>query len=280
MPTSRPGRHRVPRTLTAAPVVRCIAMLAASGGLVASMSAGSSAAPVGGAPAPATPSAAPASPAMTPSLPVPAHPVSTTLRWGSRGGAVKTVQRIVGTDVDGIFGPKTHAAVQRWQARHGLVADGIVGPITSRHMGLRSSTQERQQTSASRTSASSSRLSGGTSGASGTVGSAVLAHAAQYTGIAYQYGGSSPATGFDCSGYTQYVFSKVGIRLPRTAEAQRRMATRVSQPRPGDLVFWGAPAYHMAIYAGDGMIYDSGRSGLTSQKRKMFSGVTSFGRVG
>lgn len=113
---------------------------------------------------------------------------------------------------------------------------------------------------------------------SSSSGSAVVGYAQQYTGIMYRYGGSTPA-GFDCSGYTQFVFAQAGISIPRTTEAQRLASTPVSSPRPGDLVFWGAPAYHVAIYAGDGMIFDSGRPGLPSQERAMFSGATSFGRV-
>jgi len=194
---------------------------------------------------------------------------------------VESVQRIVGAYPDGIFGPKTHAAVQRYQSRNNLVPDGIVGPLTSRAMGL--GTSGGTQSSSRETSApsrSSSRTAPETSSAGSSSASAVLAYAEQYTGIMYSWGGSSPSTGFDCSGYTQFVFAQAGIDIPRTTEAQRMASTPVSNPQPGDLVFWGAPAYHNAIYAGDGMIYDSGRPGLPTQKRKMFSGVTSFGRVG
>lgn len=127
--------------------------------------------------------------------------------------------------------------------------------------------------------ASASRSAARETVASSSSGSAILDYAEQYTGIMYLWGGSTP-DGFDCSGYTQFVFAQAGINIPRTTEAQRQASTPVSTPQPGDLVFWGAPAYHVAIYAGDGMIYDSGRAGLPSQKRAMFSGVTSFGRIG
>lgn len=107
----------------------------------------------------------------------------------------------------------------------------------------------------------------------------ILGIAAAYTGIYYVYGGSTPA-GFDCSGYTQYVFAQAGISLPRTAAAQQASATPVSNPQPGDLVFFGYPAYHVGIYAGNGMMYDSGKPGIPTQLRAVFSGVSGYGRVG
>lgn len=107
----------------------------------------------------------------------------------------------------------------------------------------------------------------------------VLAIAAQYRGIMYQYGGTTPETGFDCSGYTQYVFRQIGINLPRTAEEQRQMATPVSNPQPGDLVFFGAPAYHMGIYAGGGKMWDSPRTGKAVDLRDIWSSTVTYGRV-
>jgi len=106
----------------------------------------------------------------------------------------------------------------------------------------------------------------------------VLAIAAQYAGLPYSYGGTSPSTGFDCSGFTQYVFRQVGISLPRTAEEQRQATTRVSTPQPGDLVFFGSPAYHVGIYAGDGMMWDSPRSGSVVSKRSIWSSNVTYGR--
>jgi len=93
----------------------------------------------------------------------------------------------------------------------------------------------------------------------------------------YVYGGADPS-GFDCSGFTQYVFARAGVSLPRVVSSQRAVARPVTTPRVGDLVFWGNR--HVAIYAGNGYIYDSGRAGLPVQKRRMFSGVTGYGRVG
>jgi cell wall-associated NlpC family hydrolase len=67
----------------------------------------------------------------------------------------------------------------------------------------------------------------------------VLGIASSLSGIPYRYGGSSPSTGFDCSGFTSYVFRQVGISLPRTAEEQRQSATPDADPQPGVLVFFG-----------------------------------------
>ncbi|MCI1261016.1 MAG: C40 family peptidase [Tetrasphaera jenkinsii] len=107
--------------------------------------------------------------------------------------------------------------------------------------------------------------------------SGVLAIAASLSGIPYVYGGSTPA-GFDCSGFTMYIFAKVGISLPRTAAGQQAAATPVSNPQPGDLVFFGYPAYHVGIYAGNGMMYDSPRTGLSSGLRAIWSSSATYGR--
>ena len=106
----------------------------------------------------------------------------------------------------------------------------------------------------------------------------VLNIAASLAGIMYRWGGTSPDTGFDCSGFTQYVFHQVGVNLPRTAEEQRQFATPVSNPQPGDLVFFGTPAYHMGIYAGNGKMWDSPRSGQAVALRDIWSTSVTYGR--
>lgn len=65
----------------------------------------------------------------TPSA-IPAAQVARGIRQGASGASVVVIQRIVGASADGRFGPRTKAAVRAWQAAHGLVADGIVGPLT------------------------------------------------------------------------------------------------------------------------------------------------------
>lgn len=111
-----------------------------------------------------------------------------------------------------------------------------------------------------------------------TSGSSVLSVAARYVGIRYRWGGTT-AAGFDCSGYTQYVYGVLGKHLPRTV-AQQRAAARIvsrSQARIGDLVIFGNS--HIGIYAGNGMMYDSPHRGSAVSLRKIYSSNVSFGRV-
>jgi cell wall-associated NlpC family hydrolase len=107
--------------------------------------------------------------------------------------------------------------------------------------------------------------------------SGVVGIAASLAGIYYIYGGTTTA-GFDCSGYTQYVFAKAGITLPRTSEEQQAAATPVSNPQPGDLVFFGYPAGHVGIYAGNGMMWDSPHTGASVGLHSVWSTSATYGR--
>ena len=189
------------------------------------------------------------------------------VKYGHRGSIVRTIQRKVGASADGVFGPATRSAVKRYQSRHGLTADGVVGPRTGAKMRL-SGSSSRSSSAPSRSTKRSSVNS--TSGVLGT--------AASYVGNRYVLGGARPS-GFDCSGYTQYVMAKHGKSLPRTAEAQRRSTSRVSSPRPGDLVFFGSPSYHVGIYAGGGQMYDAGNTRVNVSKRGIWSSSVTYGRV-
>jgi cell wall-associated NlpC family hydrolase len=86
------------------------------------------------------------------------------------------------------------------------------------------------------------------------LGDELVRYALSLVGVPYVWAGSSP-DGFDCSGFTQYVFQRLGVSLPRTADAQFAAGRPVSDPMPGDLVFfqtydWGAS--HVGIYLGNG----------------------------
>jgi cell wall-associated NlpC family hydrolase len=86
--------------------------------------------------------------------------------------------------------------------------------------------------------------------------------ALRYLGIPYQWGGASPATGFDCSGFVMYVFAQLGIQLPHQSAAQYAYGTPVprSQLQPGDLVFYNDLS-HVAIYIGNGEIVHAPQTG-------------------
>lgn len=92
--------------------------------------------------------------------------------------------------------------------------------------------------------------------------SAVIAEAEKFIGVPYVWGGESPS-GFDCSGLMQYVFGAEGVSLPRTAAEQQECGTPVAKGdlQPGDLVFWGEPAYHVAMYIGNGEIIAAPHTG-------------------
>ncbi len=80
----------------------------------------------------------------------------------------------------------------------------------------------------------------------------VITEAKKYIGTPYLWGGNTPA-GFDCSGFSKYVFEKAGISLPRTAATQWSGLKAVSSPNPGDLVFFETYApgpTHLGIYMG------------------------------
>jgi len=111
-----------------------------------------------------------------------------------------------------------------------------------------------------------------------TSGSSVLAVASRYMGVPYRWGGTTPA-GFDCSGFTQYVYGLLGKELPRTV-AQQRGAVRIiprSQAQPGDLVIFGDT--HIGIYAGGNMMYDAPHTGSSVGLREIYSAFVSFGRA-
>lgn len=95
--------------------------------------------------------------------------------------------------------------------------------------------------------------------------SEVLNYAAQFLGTPYVYGGSTPS-GFDCSGFTSYVFNNTVGSIPRVAQSQFNATTHVSRDEllPGDLVFFGSSASsisHVGIYVGDDTFIHSPHTG-------------------
>ncbi len=116
---------------------------------------------------------------------------------------------------------------------------------------------------------------------SGTSASGVVAAASQLEGVPYVYGGTTPS-GFDCSGFTSYVFAQAGKTIPRTSTEQAAAATPVSAGdlRAGDLIFYspGGSVSHVAIYAGDGMVWEAAGSGTSVRYAPVWDVARSYGR--
>lgn len=128
--------------------------------------------------------------------------------------------------------------------------------------------------------AAAPRISRGTTAVATTAASSdsIVAYASNFLGTPYQWGGNGPST-FDCSGFTSYVYAHFGVQLPRIASDQQNAGTSVSrdQLQPGDLVFFGSPAYHVGIYVGDGCYIHAPRTGdvvkISSLDRADYSGA-------
>ena len=114
------------------------------------------------------------------------------------------------------------------------------------------------------------------------------AYAAYFVGRApYVYGGSSPSTGFDCSGLAQYVYGYYGKSIPRTADAQFRYFRRESESAAwgGDLVFFhensdpNSYVYHVGIYEGGHHMVAATHPGGGIRWQTIYSRNVTFGTI-
>ena len=127
----------------------------------------------------------------------------------------------------------------------------------SRGSENKSSNTESTQKTESNTQGTSSSASGNN----------IVAYAKKYMGYKYVSGGSSPSTGFDCSGFTSYVYKQCGISISRSSSAQASNGTAVSKSnlQPGDLVIFNNRANtsigHVGIYIGGNTFIHAGNSG-------------------
>ena len=129
-------------------------------------------------------------------------------------------------------------------------------------LGSRTTSSDSRTTSSSRSGSARYPRSPAPSAAV----SRVLGTADEYIGVRYKWGGTTP-DGFDCSGFTRYVFARHGIQLPRTSREQARAGqpVRVDPDAllPGDILLFAEPGEaisHVAIYVGNGEIIHASSS--------------------
>lgn len=112
---------------------------------------------------------------------------------------------------------------------------------------------------------------------------AVVDNALSQVGDPYRWGAAGPDA-FDCSGLTLYTWRSGGASLPHSSRSQAGVTRSVGRDEliPGDLVFYGDPIHHVAVYIGDGAVVDAPRSGYDVKiDREMLQrrDLAKFGRV-
>lgn len=111
-------------------------------------------------------------------------------------------------------------------------------------------------------------------------GPGLVGAARKYIGTPYVWGGSAIPPGLDCSGLVYYSLQQMGKNVPRlTAAGYQATAMPVDWgvKRPGDLLFWGSPANHVAIYSGNGRMVEAPRPGMSVRETPIW-GSPSVGR--
>ena len=98
------------------------------------------------------------------------------------------------------------------------------------------------------------------------LGTRAARFAQRLIGVPYAWGGSSPSSGFDCSGFVRYVYNRMGINLPHSSYADFNLGHSVSRSalKPGDLVFFNGVG-HVGLYIGNGRFIHAPHSGTSVQ---------------
>ena len=114
----------------------------------------------------------------------------------------------------------------------------------------------------------------------GTSGGDVVDYALKFLGSPYVWAGSSPA-GFDCSGFTMYVYRHFGISLPHSSSMQSGYGVAVARAdlQPGDLVFFYSPIHHVGLYIGGGKMVNAAGTGKGVRIDYLWSSYVSARRI-
>jgi len=216
---------------------------------------------------------APAASASTEATPPPSHGVASgSASTSTSDGATYTVEA---GDTVAQIAASHDSSVSAILAANDIGASGLIFPGEDLTIpDASASTADSSGASAGGTAESAEQPA--TSSSSGS-SNAIVDIARQYEGTPYEWGGSTPA-GFDCSGFTQYVYDQVGIDMPRTSSAQAAAGEPVSESaaEPGDLVWWPG---HVGIYTGDGKYIAARNSGTPLYESEIWNDSAQFFRV-
>ena len=102
-------------------------------------------------------------------------------------------------------------------------------------------------------------------------GAKIVTFAKRFVGVPYRYGGSSPRSGFDCSGFVAFVYAHFGVRLPHYTVSQFHLGRPVPRAslKPGDLVFFNGLG-HVGMYVGRGKFIHAPHTGTRVQVESMW----------
>jgi len=115
-----------------------------------------------------------------------------------------------------------------------------------------------------------------------SVGEAVVNAAAEHLGVPYKWGGTDPIEGFDCSGLVQDAYRAIGVELPKWSRHQATMGVEVptiEQALPGDILTFGQPVNHVALYVGDGRMLHAPRTGEVVKIEEIDRTIGSIRRI-
>ncbi|WP_112181123.1 NlpC/P60 family protein [Paraliobacillus zengyii] len=212
----------------------------------------------------------------------PLKDIDQTYYLGETGEAIKSIQQALyyfgyyKDSLDGIFGPKTNQALMYFQEDNGLEVRQEINQETIQTLQQKETeaktaaievavevktNQEKSVKEDNATPKESVVVPKKETNQSVDINQ-LITTAKQYRGTTYLWGGTSPS-GFDCSGYIQYVFQQIGISIPRTVSEIWNMSVPVEQRSIGDLVFFetykSGPS-HMGIYLGNNQFIHAGES--------------------
>ncbi len=118
--------------------------------------------------------------------------------------------------------------------------------------------------------------------ANGGAGSAAVMAGMQHLGVPYLWGGTDAVNGFDCSGLVQDAYRQIGVAMPKWSRHQAEMGVEVStieQARPGDVLAFGEPVNHVALYVGNGQMLHAPRTGEVIKIEPIDRPIASIRRI-